>query len=460
MKNKWLSVLLLLTTCATAQDYKIAEPGYTFAFPRDYFNHSDYQTEWWYYTGNVRSTDGHRFGYELTFFRQGVSRAESSQPWFVHDLWMAHIALSDITGQRFYNEERLNRTGPGIAGVDAHTGMIWNGNWKAHIAAPTANQGVEARTSIPVAHRPTNLSSRPKRSEVERSAVEAIPATDSSSATDLSSRPKRSAVERSAVEAVRTTDSSSATDLSSRPKRSEVERSAVQRTSSEHTNLQGIADKFSLAFDLESVKQPVIQGQNGASQKAEGTGHASHYFSLTRLLTTGSINLDGKTYQVEGTSWMDHEFFTGSMATNESGWDWLSIQLQDGADLMLYRMRHNDGSIDPNSSGSYVDQTGKSQFLSSRDFAMNPATTPTDLWTSPATKATYPLRWHISIPRLKLELDVTTPIRNQELTGKFGTTYWEGAIDLAGARDQSPVGGVGYLEMVGYAKTENPIIPR
>jgi predicted secreted hydrolase len=389
MKNKWVSLLLLLTTCATAQDYKIAEPGYTFAFPRDYFNHPDYQTEWWYYTGNVKSADGHLFGYELTFFRQGVSRAESSQPWFVHDLWMAHIALSDINGKRFYNEERLNRTGPGLAGVDAQTGMIWNGNWKAHIA------------------------------ELEP-----------------------------------------VTDLSSRPKRSVVERFAVQRNSPGHTNLQGIADKFSLAFDLESVKQPVIQGQNGASQKAEGTGHASHYFSLTRLLTTGSINLDGKTYQVEGTSWMDHEFFTGSMATNESGWDWLSIQLQDGADLMLYRLRHNDGSIDPNSSGSYVDQTGRSQFLSSTDFAMNPATTPTDLWTSPATKATYPLRWHLSIPRLKLELDVTTPIRNQELTGKFGTTYWEGAIDLAGARDQSPVGGVGYLEMVGYAKTENPIIPR
>jgi predicted secreted hydrolase len=171
MRNKWLSLLLLLTTCATAQDYKIAEPGYTFAFPRDYFNHEDYQTEWWYYTGNVKSADGHRFGFELTFFRQGVSRAESSQPWFVHDLWMAHIALTDITGQRFYNEERLNRSGPGVAGVDAQTGMIWNGNWKAHLAAQeepanassTTNQGVphispvfgemwETRTSTSSAH--------------------------------------------------------------------------------------------------------------------------------------------------------------------------------------------------------------------------------------------------------------------------------------------------------------------
>src|ERR1700744_648388 len=112
MRNKWLALLLLIATCATAQDYKIAQPGYTFVFPRDYFNHEEYQTEWWYYTGNVTSPDGRRFGFELTFFRQGVSRAESSDPWFVHDLWMAHIALSDITGQRFLSEERLNRAGP------------------------------------------------------------------------------------------------------------------------------------------------------------------------------------------------------------------------------------------------------------------------------------------------------------------------------------------------------------
>src|ERR1700749_40269 len=133
MRDKWLALLLLATTCAVAQDYQIAQPGYKFAFPRDYFNHEDYQTEWWYYTGNVKSADGHRFGFELTFFRQGVSRADSARPWFVRDLWMAHIALSDITGERFLSEERLNRSGPGIAGADAASGLVWNGNWRAHI---------------------------------------------------------------------------------------------------------------------------------------------------------------------------------------------------------------------------------------------------------------------------------------------------------------------------------------
>jgi predicted secreted hydrolase len=359
MRNRWLALLLLSVTCATAQDYHLAQPGYRFAFPRDYFNHEGYQTEWWYYTGNVKAADGHRFGFELTFFRQGVTRAESIGPWFVRDLWMAHIALSDITGQRFYSEERLNRSGPGVAGVDAQTGLVWNGNWQAHI-------------------------------------------------------------------------------------------------SEQSEELRGVADKFSLALQLKPVKQPLIQGQDGVSRKAEAAGHASHYFSLPRLLTTGSIALNGKTYQVEGTSWIDHEFFTGSMAANESGWDWLSVQLADGAELMLYRLRHKDGGIDASSSGSYVDAGGKSQFLSAADFAMTPAA---DTWTSQATKAAYPVRWHVSVPRLNMELDVSTPLRSQELASKFGTSYWEGAIDVVGSRDQSRLRGVGYLEMTGYAEPGRPVIP-
>jgi predicted secreted hydrolase len=220
--------------------------------------------------------------------------------------------------------------------------------------------------------------------------------------------------------------------------------------------LRGVTDRFGLALKLVPLKQPVMQGQNGVSQKAEGAGHASHYFSLTRLMTTGSIDLDGRSYKVEGTSWIDHEFFTGAMAPNETGWDWLSVQLGDGTELMLYRLRHADGSIDPYSSGNYVDASGKSQFLSAKDFVMTPAA---DTWTSPATKATYPVRWHVFIPCLKMELDVTTPLMSQELTGGFGPSYWEGSIDIGGARGHSPLRGVGYLEMTGYAETGKPVVP-
>lgn len=361
MKIKSIGWLLLFVFAgAPAQQYEIALPGYTFQFPRDYFNHEQYLTEWWYYTGNVRAADGHRFGFELTFFRQGVSRAANSDPWYVHDLWMAHLALSDISGQHFYHEERLNRSGPGIAGVNAGTGLIWNGNWQAHIA---------------------------DRQE----------------------------------------------------------------------DLRGIGSDFRLALKLIPAKPPVIQGQDGVSLKAAGLGHASHYYSLTRLLTDGSIELEDKTYKVEGTSWMDHEFFTGSMAPDESGWDWLSVQFSDGSDLMLYRLRHSDGSVDPYSSGSYVDAQGKSRFLSMRDFTMTPEG---DKWTSPVTGATYPLHWQIAIPSLDLAFDVTTPLRSQEITARFGPSYWEGAIDVIGTRANAQVRAVGYLEMTGYAQPGHPIVPR
>src|SRR6202790_1409073 len=126
MRSKCSLTLLLVLRLfgAGGEPYQLAVPGYRYQFPRDHFNHPEFQTEWWYYTGNLRAADGHRFGFELTFFRQGVSRAANIDPWFVHDLWMAHLALSDVTGQRFYHEEGLNRAGPGLAGGEL-AGADW-----------------------------------------------------------------------------------------------------------------------------------------------------------------------------------------------------------------------------------------------------------------------------------------------------------------------------------------------
>ena len=108
--------------------------------------------------------------------------------------------------------------------------------------------------------------------------------------------------------------------------------------------LEAVADRFSFDLSLKSEKPPVIHGRDGVSQKAEGAGKASHYISLTRLDTTGAIVLDGKRFSVEGTSWMDHEFFTHQLEADQSGWDWFSLQLDDGSELMLFRLRRKDGS--------------------------------------------------------------------------------------------------------------------
>src|SRR5947209_8147320 len=98
-------VLLLSVAHAARPAYRMAVPGYRFEFPRDYFNHPEFRTEWWYYTGNIRSADGRRFGFELTFFRhepEDKPRAREGV-WDLRDVWMAHLALSDIDRKQFLN---------------------------------------------------------------------------------------------------------------------------------------------------------------------------------------------------------------------------------------------------------------------------------------------------------------------------------------------------------------------
>ncbi len=343
---------LLLLQPLTAQ-YRTALPGYRYEFPRDHFNHPDFQTEWWYYTGNLKSTDGRRFGFELTFFRQAVSRDPAkAATWDVQDLYLAHLALSDLDGGKFYHAERANRSGPGIAAVNESLGRIWNGNWQ------------------------------------------------------------------------------------------------IQWHGSDQ-ELKAVDERFQLRLTLHPEKLPVIHGENGVSQKADGPGRASHYISLTRLATSGGIVLGSNKMEVSGSSWMDHEFFTHQLESSQTGWDWLSLQLDDHTEVMLFHIRRKDGSIDPHSAGTYVDAEGKTTHLRSSDFRLESVG---EKWTSPHTGAVYPIHWSIAIPKLGIALEAKTPLASQELTGKtkLSPNYWEGAVVLAGTRNARALGGAGYLEMTGY----------
>jgi predicted secreted hydrolase len=200
------------------------------------------------------------------------------------------------------------------------------------------------------------------------------------------------------------------------------------------------------------LKPPVINGVNGISQKAKGIGHASHYISITRLAASGNIEINGSVFAVQGTAWMDHEFFTQQLDPDQIGWDWISLQLDDNTEVMLFRLRKRDGSIDSYSSGTYVDAHGKSTHLSKSDFVLEPLA---KKWASRISGATYTIHWHIKISPLGLDLDVTTPLASQEMssTNRLSPTYWEGAIRFAGTRGGSPAAGVGYLEMTGYDRT-------
>ena len=348
-----LVALLLAVAPPIAQSaWKQATAGYRFEFPRDHASHPDYKIEWWYYTGNVQSADGRRFGYQVTFFRVGVDAAPANPSrWAVRDLFMTHLAVSDPVKGRYRFDERLSRGGPGLAGAETTTYRVWNDDWRA---------GLDDRG---------------------RHVIRALSKT-------------------AGVELV-----------------------------------------------LEPGKAPAINGVDGISQKGAQPGNASHYYSMTRMPTRGALLIDGERFEVSGESWMDHEFGTSFLEAEQQGWDWLSIQLDDNRELMLYQLRRGDGSRDPRSSGTIVDAAGRTTHLAAGDFTL---TRGTETVRAPSG-ATYPIRWNIRVPAEQLTLDISTPLDNQELsTPGSGVSYWEGAVDITGTSRGSPVTGRGYLEMTGY----------
>lgn len=343
-----LSVLFppAIVAAGDLPEYRVALPGYAYEFPRDHFSHPDFQTEWWYYTGNLFTAEGRRFGFELTFFRQALGRDGDVSPWNLDDLYFAHLALSDIGAGEFHHSERFNRAGPGLAGASLEQLRVWNGNW-------------QVRWQVDGKH------------------------------------------------------------------------------------LTAVTERYRLELVLTPRKPPVIHGRGGVSQKAEGKGRASHYVSFTRLEARGRLLLDGVNHEVAGQSWMDHEFFTHQLDAGQTGWDWMSIQFEDGTELMIFQLRRAGDGVDPHSAGTYVAPDGRTRHLTSDEFRLEPGSR---RWKR------YPIDWTIHVAPLRLKLRATTPLNQQELTGKRGVppSYWEGTMDFTGERDGRPVRGVGYLEMTGY----------
>lgn len=207
----------------------------------------------------------------------------------------------------------------------------------------------------------------------------------------------------------------------------------------------------SFAFDLtqQALKVPVIQGENGVSQKAAGRGRASHYYSFTRLQTRGTLTLNGEKLSVEGQSWFDHEFGSNQLSADQVGWDWFSLQLSDGRELMLYRLRLKNGRIEPFSSGTLVERNGATRHLKLADFRLTPTGR-----NQTGSGAQYPARWKVELPRQKIALEVTPVLPDQELRPQrsgAGLAYWEGSVRASGTQNGSALSGVGYLEMTGYA---------
>ena len=215
-------------------------------------------------------------------------------------------------------------------------------------------------------------------------------------------------------------------------------------------HLQAATQEFSIDLLVRLQKPPVIHGLAGVSEKGNEPGQASHYYSLTRLATKGTVRINGQHTEVTGTSWMDHEFGSSDLAQGVIGWDWFGLQLQTGYEIMAYWLRRQDGTFDPVSSGTLVAPDGETRHLSQDELKLEIL----EHWESQASGARYPSRWTLTIVPMDLRLTISPHVSDQELRTTKSTqiTYWEGAVEVEGRTPRESLTGMGYVELTGYAE--------
>ena len=338
----------LMGESAAAGFARATEPR-RFAFPTDHGPHPDYQTEWWYLTGNLEDDQGARFGFQVTFFRFALTpdNSEAASPWRTRDAWMAHFAITDAEGGIHHKAERFSRGAVGLAGARAKPFAVWLDDWRL----------------------------------------------------------------------------------------------AADPDSPDTWHLEAQAEGFGLRLALSSGKPPVLQGDAGLSRKSAEPGNASYYYSLTRLAAAGEVRLGQRHVAAEGSAWMDREWSTSALSREQAGWDWFALQLQDGHELMFYRLRLRDGETDPHSAGTLVGPDATVIRLDADDVEL----TPLSYWSAPDGRR-YPVEWRMRLPARELSWQIRPVLDDQEMA--LSVRYWEGAVDVLG-ENGTPI-GVGYIELAGY----------
>src|SRR5260221_10920763 len=329
-----------------------------FSFPQDYGAHPEFQTEWWYYTGNLATADGRRFGYEFTIFRRAIAPTlpQRQSEWTTNQIYFADLAVSDIGGNQFFSKQQFSRGAAGLAGAVFDPRLkVWIQDWTM----------------------------------------------------------------------------------------------TAQDDAAKTLRLQAAQDQIALDLTTNQIKPPTLEGDHGLSAKSPEPGNASYYYSLTRLPSEGKITVNGTSYQVTGNSWMDHEFSTSSLSKDALGWDWFALQLDNNREIMLYRIRKQDGSVEITSHGTVVNPDGSSTDIKLDGFKIDSS----NQWTSPHTGAVYPSGWHVTVqaPSGPIQLDITPLMKDQELNS--ATAYWEGAPQISGTDNGQPVKGYGYVELTGYNRS-------
>ena len=343
---------------AETTGYARALGPHDFVFPADHGPHPGFRNEWWYFTGNLATAAGRRFGYQLTFFRIALAPAEMASPsaWRTRQIYLANFALTDAKANRFHAFEQSSRAALGLAGARAEPPKVWLQDWSA-----------------------VALDAEGKRWHL-------------------------------------------------------------------HARRDGIA----IDLDVQSHRPPVLQGDNGLSQKSAAPGNASYYYSLPRMQTTGTVRIGAELYAVKGLSWLDREWSTSALGPDQVGWDWFALQFDDGRALMFYQLRRRDGNTDRFSAGTLVDANGRVHRLTRDDVRIEVL----DDWNSPASGVRYPSRWRLRVPSQAIDVEVSPLIAAQEL--RLSVDYWEGAVQFRGGAKGNEAAGRGYVELVGYAKRPTP----
>ncbi len=330
-------------------------------FPRDLGPHDDYQTEWWYYTGNLETEDGRPFGFQFTIFRRALTPPDAtanadtdptSSSFRTNQIYLSHFTLSDIANEEFYATERFSRGAAGLAGAQSDPYRVWLEDW------------------------------------------------------------------------------------------------SVEETGSGQVHLQAQTDEVALDLMLTQTMPPVLHGDGGLSIKGEEPGNASYYYSLVQQAASGEVRIGDELFAVNGRSWKDHEYSTSALSPGSVGWDWFSLQFEDhptAAGLMIFQIRREDGTLEPASSGSFINKDGSVQHITNAEWQIEVL----DTWTSPTSGGTYPAGWRITIPAIDLVLEGRPLLANQELN--VSTIYWEGAVAFSGTLANEPIAAQGYIEMTGYA---------
>jgi predicted secreted hydrolase len=204
------------------------------------------------------------------------------------------------------------------------------------------------------------------------------------------------------------------------------------------------AEGFALDLHFASTQPVLLQGDAGLSRKGPDAQDASYYYSEPQLATQGRLTLQGRSFDVQGTAWLDHEWSEAYLNPDAVGWDWIGMNIDDGSALTVFRLRRADGSA-LWAGGSFRPRDGAARIFRADEVRFEG----TKAWTSPRTRATYPMQWLVETPSGHFQVRALLEDQELDSRGSTGGVYWEGLSELLDGQGRRL--GRGYLEMTGYA---------